>query len=351
VALKTSRSRIKLTESPFTRAIDTKVRHLIEGVLEPGERALAAVSGGQDSTAMLMILSRLATHFGLELSAATFDHQLRAAEETAGDRVFVADVCAAAGVPLSASSGDVADRARTRKETVEEAARNLRYVFLAEEARRVGADLVAVGHTRDDRAETVLMHIIRGSGLEGLAVMNVLDSWPFGTGPDVFRPLLDLTREETRRYCQESGIEPRDDPTNELLIATRNRVRHEVMPLLRSINPRVDEALSRLADSAAADSAYLDQATREVWAAVAREDRSDIEFDRLSLLRLHPAMPPRLLRMAALRLGGPVPAHERVDQAMSALAKGRGKIEFPGGILLVASRDKLKVSRGSSQDA
>jgi tRNA(Ile)-lysidine synthase len=333
-------------ESPFTRATDTRVRRFIEerGVLRPGDRVLVAISGGQDSTALLLILSRLAGELGVTLAAGHFDHQLRDARESAEDRRFVEQMAGLVGVAIAFGGGDVARRAREQKETVEEAARNLRYQFLGSEARRVEAPVVAVGHTRDDRAETVLMHVVRGTGLDGLATMGERSAWPFGRGPDIVRPLVELSREETRRYCLESGVEPRDDPTNEMLIATRNRVRHEVMPALRSMNPRVDEALARLAEAAARDAEYVDATAAAAWAAEAVCEEGVVTLDRGRFLELPGAIAVRLVRLAAGHLCGPVPSQERVEQVLVAARAGRGKIELSGGIVVMVSRDRLTVS-------
>jgi tRNA(Ile)-lysidine synthase len=345
------KSKLRPIESPFTRATDTRVRRFIaeRGAVSQGERVLVAVSGGQDSTALLLILSRLASKLGLALTAAHFDHQLRDQAETTADRRFVEGLAAATGLPLVCGKGDVPARVRECKETVEEAARNLRYEFLGAEAGREGVEAVAVGHTRDDRAETVLMHIVRGSGLDGLAVMEPRCAWPFGDGPRIARPLLELTRNETRRYCLESGVEPRDDATNELLIATRNRVRHEVLPALRSINPRIDEALCRLADAAAQDTAYLDDAADAAWQSLATADGGEVGLPRAAFDELAPAIAVRLVRRAARELGAPVPQQERVEEVLRAAAKSTGKIELPGGIEVLVRRDRLTFRRASPQ--
>ena len=298
---------------------------------------------------MLLVLSRLARKLGLTLKVAHFDHQLREPAETAADRQFVEELAAAAGVPIVSGAGDVPARVRERKETVEEAARNLRYCFLAAEAGRAGADAVAVGHTQDDRAETVLMHIVRGSGLDGLADMARAVGWPFGEGPEIARPLLGLSREETRRYCVESGIEPRDDPTNELLVATRNRVRHEVLPALRAINPRIEEALCRLADAAAEDARYLDEAAEVVWESIAGDKGAVVSLHRAEFDGQSAAIAARLVRRAAAHLGGPVPQQERVASVLLAVAKGSGIIELPGGVEAVVTRERLTFSRAMSE--
>jgi tRNA(Ile)-lysidine synthase len=153
-----------------------------------------------------------------------------------------------------------------------------------------------------------------------------------------------LSREETRRYCEESGVVPRDDPTNELLIATRNRVRHEVMPLLRTFNPRIDEALCRLADSAAEDTAYLDELAAGQWSTVTFDEEC-VQMGRKDLAALPEAIAARLVRMAAAHLGAPVPQAEHVEQVLAAARRGSGTIELPGGIVAAASASLVSVRR------
>ena len=229
-------------------------------VIRPGERVLAAVSGGPDSTALLFILSRLAPSLDLSLTAAHFDHGLRGPSAARHERSYVEAFCRRLGVALRVGAGDTRAHARAHGLSREEAARELRYAFLAEAAAAAGCTVVATGHTADDQVETVLLHIVRGSGLAGLAGMTVRGPWPLvgRGGLDVARPLLCLRRQETARYCQEEGLEPIADPSNVSPAFLRNRVRLELLPLLRQYNSRVDSALLRLAEAARADLAVVE---------------------------------------------------------------------------------------------
>jgi tRNA(Ile)-lysidine synthase len=229
-------------------------------VLTPGERVLVAVSGGQDSMALLLILARLAAELDIQLTVAHFDHMLRSRQEARDDEAAVRDLAVSLDLSFVTGAGDVPARARQRRESVEEAARHLRFDFLGREARRMKAKVVTLGHTRDDRAETVLLHLLRGSGLDGLIGLRPRSAWPLGRGPSLARPLLESSRAETLRYCRQAGLTPREDPTNLLLQATRNRLRHEVVPVLRRLNPRLDEALCRLGEATASAVDYLEAA-------------------------------------------------------------------------------------------
>lgn len=331
--------------------IENRVRRLVEerGVLPSGENALVAVSGGGDSTAMLLILSRLANEFGWRLTAAHFDHRLRSPEDAEADLEFVSGLCRSLGLPLVHGNGDVAGRARRAGESVEQAARALRYRFLAAQAKKAGASVVLVGHTLDDQAETVLLHLIRGSGLEGLAGMRPRSGWPFGRGPEVARPLLSLRREETGRYCRELGIAPREDATNEILLATRNRVRHEVMPVLRRLNPNVEEALARLAETAYEDVTELEARADEALRGAGRLRAGVMELDLAVLRALRPAVQSRVLRLALARvLGSEVDIEAVHVQVLKRLVAAHpGQASLPKGAAAVRDSRMLTLRRGA----
>lgn len=196
---------------------------------------LVAVSGGTDSTALLLILHDLADEHGLVLHVAHFDHRARP-RASAADAQYVADLAARCGASIRIGRADA-------KPASEDAARSARYEFLRRAAAEVGAAAIATGHTRDDQAETVLLHAVRGSGLAGIAAMR-----PSREG--IVRPLLGIGRAETVAVCAAAGITPREDPSNRSLKFARNRVRHKVLPELAKLNPRAVEALARLAAAA-----------------------------------------------------------------------------------------------------
>jgi tRNA(Ile)-lysidine synthase len=344
----------KLLDTPYTRRTEVRVLEYIRRreVFRPGESVVAGLSGGPDSTALLVIFSRLQGELGLCVTAAHFDHGLRCREEAAEDFAFANQVCRELGVPLVSGRGNVAARGRRSGETIEEAARNLRYRFLGGEAKRLNASVIAVGHTMDDQAETVLLHILRGSGLDGLAAMQPRCPWPFGRGPDIARPLLELTRRDTERYCRESGIEPRRDPTNDLPVATRNRVRRELMPVLRSFNPRVAEALSRLAEAAAADAAFIADFADSAWRLLASRDGNAVVLDK-KLGKLPRVVIVRILLRAFREVSGGDAeinsAHLR--RLVEAVERPRMRMSLPGGIVAVVNAEHLRIRGGEPRVA
>jgi tRNA(Ile)-lysidine synthase len=222
-----------------------KVRDYIRahGMFAPGARVLAAVSGGPDSMALMAILADLADELRIELAAAQFDHGIRA--EARRERALVERAARRLGIPLFLGSGSVPAEARRTKKGLEETARALRYRFLQETARAWNADSVALGHSRDDQVETILLHIIRGSGWRGLQGM------PPRRGLFV-RPLLACGRTELRAYVRRRRIPYAIDRSNLDNRFLRNRIRNRLIPSLeRSYNPATAAALLRLGENLA----------------------------------------------------------------------------------------------------
>jgi tRNA(Ile)-lysidine synthetase-like protein len=324
------------------------------GVLGAGERVVVAVSGGADSTALLLILSRLAPKFALDLRVAHFDHMLRTREEAAAEAAFVEGLCARLGLPFEIGRQDVGARARRRRESIEEAARQARLRFLGRVARSGGETAVALGHTIDDRAETVMLNVLRGSGLDGLAAMRAVAAWPFGRGPGLARPLLCLSRAETERYCRESGVEPLRDPTNEMSLWTRNRVRRELMPFLRTFNPRAAEALARLGERAEQDAEFINGAVEAEWGRTATARRDSVTLEREALAALPPAIGSRLVRRAIETLSGSAAGleSEQVERVLRGAGSGRRfVVPLPGGIVASGTHVSVSLTRGQGEVA
>ncbi len=346
---------LTLAATPFTKRVERRVLNYAcsRGTLRPGEFAVVGVSGGPDSTALLVILSRLRSRLESRLTAAHFNHTLRSEAEAAEDLGFVRSLASTLNVPLVYGSGGVRARARTYHESVEDAARHLRYAFLADQAALVGASCVVTGHTMDDQAETVLLHLIRGAGLDGLSGMRVRSRWPFDAGPNIARPLLCLTREETVRYCTETGIQPREDSTNLLPVATRNKVRHRILPELRKLNPRIVEAITRLSQSISEDAGYLEETARHYFPQQAAISEGEVRLRRSSLTSDAPAMGNRWIRLAIENLTGTDADLEasHIDAVRKIAIKGRGMVALPNGLRATANYRSLVFSRGEPTKA
>lgn len=225
-------------------------------MLPRGGTVLCAVSGGADSVCMLHLLTGLSEEMGFSVHCAHFNHKLRGAEADR-DEAFVRAWCAGRGIPLSVGSADVAALAAQRGRGIEETARAARYEFLERTALETGAVRIATAHTADDNAETVLLHLVRGSGLQGLGGI------PPRRG-SVVRPLLEVTRRQVEDYCALHGLAYVEDSTNADQTYTRNYLRHRVIPLLEQINPRAVEHMAAAAGKARADHEYLNDLAEEI---------------------------------------------------------------------------------------
>ncbi|MCC6145016.1 MAG: tRNA lysidine(34) synthetase TilS, partial [Candidatus Hydrogenedentes bacterium] len=240
--------------------IREKVRAYIaqEGLLEPGQGVVAAVSGGADSVALLLLL----LEFGYTASVAHFDHQTRGGE-SAADLEFVRELAARLGTSFHSTTAPVAAMAEAAGESFETCARRLRYAWLADIARETGFHTVATGHHLDDQAETALMRIVRGTGVAGLGGIQPLRD---EGRMRIVRPLLCCRREEIAAWLEGRGQAWRTDASNSDTHYLRNRIRHGLLPLLRAeFNNNIEETLARLTDNARADNVLLDQLAAEGW--------------------------------------------------------------------------------------
>src|SRR6266498_1078657 len=221
---------------------------------------IAGVSGGPDSLCLMNVLRKA----GYRVIVAHFNHKLR--PDSDADANIVEQTAARLNLVSVIESGDVRAYADKEKQSIEEAARFMRYRFLMQQAHRFHAQAVAVGHTADDQVETVLMHFIRGAGLVGLKGMSYRTIIRmFDPEIPVVRPLLDIWREETVVYCAANGFRPRHDPSNASLDFFRNRLRHLLIPTLESYNLRFREALWRTSRSLSTDYEILCDVMDGIW--------------------------------------------------------------------------------------
>lgn len=259
----------------------------------PDCRVGVAVSGGADSVCLLHILRELAPRWNLHLSVVHVDHGIRG-EASAADARFVRDLAGSFGFPFHLSTGDVPEIAKRTRDNLEQAAREFRKSFFSSLIRDGIVDRVATGHTRDDQAETVLFHFLRGSGTAGLAGIH----WVTSDG--LVRPLLNISRAEIEAYLFQTNPSWREDASNRDLSYTRNRIRHELLPMLATeYNPQIRDALLRTATIASEDEDYW-QAT--IPPPVVRD--GIILLNTTELTALPPAVARRTLRRAIDALNG-----------------------------------------------
>ena len=321
-----------------TAALEQRVLHFIQEqhLVLRQQKLVVAVSGGPDSVCLLHILVKLREKLGIRLHVAHLNHQLREAEAEA-DAQYVADLARQLDLPATIERRDVKAYQAKQRLSLEEAAREVRYTFLAQVAQSIGADRVAVGHSVDDHIETILMHLIRGTGTRGLRGLQPSSQWQSpGSSLTIIRPLLPISREETADYCHQHQLKPRLDASNLSLSPLRNRIRQQLLPLLQSYNPQVIEALLRTARIAADDLAFLDKEVARLWSEIAQEQGNTIILDKEKFVELPSALQRYLLRASIEKLLGNLKDIEtrHIEEIVAALNKPAGKrISLPEGLV------------------
>ena len=288
-------------------------------MLQPGDHVICALSGGADSVALVYAMKLLADKLDIAVSAAHFNHCLRG-EESDGDEAFVRRFCDRHDIPLHVGRGTVV----AGKKGLEAAARNARYNFLCGLHGKI-----ATAHTADDNAETVLLHLARGTGLKGLGGIMPVNG-------NVIRPMLNVTRQDVIVFLQEYHLQYVIDSSNETDQFLRNRLRHHVMPLLREENPRIGENLSATALRLREDAAFLDQLAAE-------KTTTDIQ----QLRNLPEALRVRVLGNLLTTWGVPEPEAEHIALAEKLVFsdKPSARADFPGGITVSRCYGQLEKCR------
>ena len=294
-----------------------------QDLIRSGDRVICAVSGGADSVALLFALYLLKEKLDITLEAAHFNHHLRG-EESERDEAFVAELCDRYDIPLHRGGGQVVPG----KKGLEAAARDARYAFL-----RNLPGKIATAHTADDNAETVLMHLIRGTGLKGLGGITPLHG-------NVIRPMLKVTRQDVECFLEEWCLTHIEDSSNETDAFLRNRIRHHVMPLLAKENPKIAENLSQMALRLRLDEEFLSsQANSTALPGVE------------SLKTMPKALRNRALE-AFLKENGvtePEDSHIALAESLVFSDKPSARASFPGGITLARNYDRLEVLSGERE--
>ena len=326
-----------------------EVREALEAAQLTGRRLVVAVSGGPDSLAMLHALHRLRDELGLALHVAHLDHRLRG-QDSAADAEFVAQTCAKLGIDCTVENVDVLAFRTEHRMSLEEAAREVRYRFLANVAEQVGADAVALGHTSDDQVETVLMNVIRGSGLRGLRGMMPTSKRRIG-GIDttLCRPLLNLSKQDTIAYCEALDLVPRSDESNCSREMTRNRIRLELLPLLRDMNPAFGDAILRLSRNVNDALSVVNRKVDSAWTEVVVEEGESIRVDREKFCELDEAVRTHLMMRALSHVKGAARGIERVhiEDATRAVLKSPGlQLHLPEGLRLAVEQRSALIYAG-----
>ena len=288
-----------------------------QDLIRPGDKIVCAVSGGADSMALLWALFLLKEEWDLDISAAHFNHRLRGAESDR-DEAFVREFCAGYKIPLHVGSGTIIPG----KKGLEAAARDARYAFL-----RTLSGKIATAHTADDNAETLLMHLVRGTGLKGLGGIMPQNG-------NVIRPMLSITRREIEDFLAEYAVDHITDSSNDGDDFLRNRIRHHVMPLLKEENPKLSQNLSAMALRLRLDEEALTQQA-------AFEGAPQVEV----LRKMAPAVRARALEKFLKDSGvkEPEAVHIRQADALVFSDNPSARANFPGGLIIGRKYDILAV--------
>ena len=301
------------------------------------DTVVAAVSGGPDSMALLYLLCELREEFGFKLVVAHLDHRLRSGSKA--DLVYVRKQAQKLKIPFIAGEADV--KVLARRGSLEEAARNARIEFLCGAARAVKATKIALGHSLDDQAETVLMRLLRGTGLYGLQAIIPKRRI---RGYEFIRPLIAVSRRQIRAYVRARKIKPRIDRSNFSDAYLRNRIRRHLLPILeKKYNTGIRAILAQTALTAGTDYDYLDQAVR------LRMRRWGMRIPLQQFLRMHPALQRLVVRRSYERASGSLRVlafrHMREIMDLAFARPARSVVDLPKGVSAVKSKTHLKFYR------
>ncbi len=328
------------------------------GLFAPGERVAAAVSGGSDSVALLRSLLDRRRELGVGLSVAHVHHGIRGAAADR-DAAFVEDLAREHGLSLHLHRCDAPREAAAGRENLEEAARNLRYSFFRRLMEEGSVSVVATAHTLDDQAETVLHRFLRGAWTSGLAGIHAVVREGKGR---VVRPFLECRRADLQAWLREAGQSWREDESNDDPAFTRNRIRHQILPLLAGINPQISRQLARVASIAVDEEAYWEGQLRHCLPTLLLPGRAargggrsagagsgpeTVAMELSRLRALDPALCRRVLRAAAGRFGARL-GFEHTEELLALLRHPGGpaarRIELAGGLRAERTLRELRLS-------
>ncbi len=330
------------------------VLKLDTSLLRAGMRVAVGVSGGADSVALLLALHARSGELGIVVHAAHLHHGLRGAEAD-GDREFARALAGELGIPWHEAQLDAAAEAKAKKETLEEAARRLRYAWFRRLMAETPLDAVATAHTLDDQAETVLAKLLRGAWTEGMGGIHPVVEFAEGR---IVRPLLRTGRSEVEAYLKALGQTWREDSSNRRLTYTRNRIRHELLPLLEGWNPQLKEHLVQMAELARDEEAWWQAEMERLAGQIllpgrpvrggGRAGAEGLALEVNRLAELGAAAQRRLLRLAAERLGAALDfAGTQAVRALALEGRAGQKRELAGGLRAERTHRELRLTRAA----
>lgn len=333
----------KKDETALSKNVVDGVREAIKknNLIPAGSVVIAGVSGGPDSVCLLHVLSILKHELGIRIEAVHINHMLRG-KESDGDEEYVRQLCGKLEVPVHIEKCDIVKIAAERGMSIEEAGRDVRYETFRKVAKQTGADSICVAHNMNDQAETVLMNILRGSGLEGLKGMEYRNG-------SIVRPLLEISRSRIEQYCIKEELKPRIDSSNLETQYTRNIIRLKLLPYIKGLmNTAPETALSKMASILSADNEYLEKCADEAFGAVLTdEDPTALTLDAKALAAMHEAISSRVIRKCILRTAGTLKGigREHITAVKELAGSGRtgALICLPLGVRVAKSYDTVQL--------
>ncbi len=317
-------------------------------LIKSGDKIVVAVSGGPDSVSLIHLLHNLKSRLGIQLYGAHLNHNIRGIEAQL-DAQYVLNLCDELNIICFVKSVDVEAYAKGNQLTSEQAGRILRYEFFDEVLKKVEADKIAIAHNKNDQGETVLMRLLRGTGMQGLTAIQYQRD-------KVIRPLLDVHREEIEKYCLKHNLMPRTDLTNLTSIYHRNKIRRELIPYLEeNYNPSVLESLVKTANILKEDYDYIEKQAEALYKDLVHFEKKDqVSFSIPALEKQHPAMKARMLRRAGEELlgKGELLTYQQVQNLLELLEKKQtGKtLHLPMDLQAGISYDKLIFSKEREEE-
>ncbi|MBQ7705327.1 MAG: tRNA lysidine(34) synthetase TilS [Selenomonadaceae bacterium] len=304
----------------------------------PVQKIVVAVSGGADSLALADLIYNSRQKFHLEFCIAHFEHGLRG-QDSVDDANFVKDFAKSLGVDFFCESGNVKNFATENKISVETAARLLRYEFLAKVRKSLNFEAIVLAHHANDQAETVLLRLLRGSTSTGLSAMNFLTPSPYGL---LIRPLLRFKKSELEKYCSTRGIVPRIDATNFETVATRNKIRLELLPALEKFNPAIVETLCRFAETSAAETDFINSEVEKIFPAIVKNNK----ILRDEFLKVPPALQREIVKKFIVQIVGSVKDFGFVhfENVRKVLTNNLAGVELPQNLRADLRRGKLSIT-------
>ena len=332
------------SEKTFLEKVESTIKKY--QMLPLNTRVVVGVSGGPDSVALLHLLFRIKSQYNLHLWAACLNHQLRG-EEADKEAELVRELASQLGISTILESFNVALLAKNEKLSLEEAARQVRYDFLERAAKQVGADKIALGHTASDQVETLLMRMMRGSGLDGLSGIPPVRG-------KIIRPLIEVFREEVEKYCQENNLHTCIDSSNTKAYFLRNKIRLHLIPYLcKRYNPQLIKGLFHTSEILREENCYLKAESEKAFKSLLKKrDDQCVILNGERLSQLHPALQRRVLRKAIQQVKGDLKEimFEHITSVLK-LDENRGckQLDIPGGFVAQRQYKDLLIKKVSKK--